>query len=169
MILNRIQDHPVFGPQQAAMQHQLQVTLRRFGSSIDTIQVGQMFGIGDGTVSLYTRRVCTALMSLWKDVVQWPTEEEQIKIRLRNHSTWSVWEDCIGILDGTLIPFTSKPGIPKDQRQTTLITESSSTECKQLLYVMTRIILHILPVSIQVVFMILELLKLLLLEVAKET
>ena len=42
-------------------------------------------------------------------------------------------------------------------------------ECKQLLYVMMRIVLHILPVSIQVVFMILELLKLLLLEVAKET
>jgi len=84
---------------------------------MDTTQVGQIFGVGDGTVSLYTRRVCTALMHHWKDVVSWPTEEERnkMKLRLRARPSWAIWEDCIGILDGTLIPFTGKPGIPKDQ------------------------------------------------------
>ncbi len=59
---------------------------------MDTTQVGQIFGVGDGTVSLYTRRVCTALMHHWKDVVSWPTEEEQnkMKLRLRAHLSWAI-------------------------------------------------------------------------------
>ena len=84
---------------------------------MDTTQVGQIFGVGDGTVFLYIHQVCTVLMHHWKDVVSWPTEEERnkMKLRLRARPSWAIWEDCIGILDGTLIPFTGKPGIPKDQ------------------------------------------------------
>ena len=83
---------------------------------MDTAQIGQIFEIGDGTVSLYTRRVCTALMYSWRDAVRWPTEEEQMKMKLRLQArpSWQVFEDCIGMLDGTLIPFTGKPGIPMD-------------------------------------------------------
>ena len=56
-------------------------------------------------------------MPHWRQHVHWPTDEEQtkMKLRLRDHPSGAVWEDCIGILDGTLIPFVGKPGIPKDQ------------------------------------------------------
>ena len=109
-----IQDHPVFGPKQASVAQQLGVALRQFGSAMDTAQIGQIFGIGDGTVSLYTHRVCTALMRSWRDAVRWPTEEEQMKMKLhlQAHSFWQVFEDCISILNSTLIPFAEKPGIP---------------------------------------------------------
>jgi hypothetical protein len=98
MLLNLIQDYPGFNAKQAPVHQQLGIALRRFGSSMDTMQVGQMFGVGDGTVSLYTRRVCKALMQHWKEVVYWPTKEEQtkMKIRLRARPSWVVWEDCIG-------------------------------------------------------------------------
>ena len=55
ILLDRIQDHPVFTLKQVPAHHQLGIALRRFGSSMDTTQVGQMFGVGDSTVSLYTR------------------------------------------------------------------------------------------------------------------
>ena len=64
MILNKIQGHPIFGPQQAAVHYQLHVALHRFRSSIDTMQVEQMFEIENSTVLLYIYHICTILMSL---------------------------------------------------------------------------------------------------------
>ena len=54
MILQIIQDYPVFTVKQAPVYLQLAVALYQFGSIMDTMQIGQMFRIGDSTVSLYT-------------------------------------------------------------------------------------------------------------------
>lgn len=67
-----------------------------------------------GTATLYTRRVIQALMDLWEDVIRWPLPEErrQMQMRLRqdpgNHG-WKIFDRCIGILDGTLVPFKLQP------------------------------------------------------------
>ena len=42
--------------------------------------MGQVFGIGDGTVSLFTRQVCSALMPHWRQHIHWPTGEEQTEM-----------------------------------------------------------------------------------------
>ena len=94
---------------------------------MDTAQIGQIFGIGDGTVSLYTRRVCTALMRSWRDAVRWPTEEEQMKMKLRLQArpSWQVFEDCISMLNGTLIPSLGSQVFQWTLQQTISITGSS--------------------------------------------
>lgn len=78
------------------------------------INVGQVFGIGDGTVTLYTRRVLQALMDLWEDVVKWPTLQDRAAMKSRlledaGDLGWGLFRDCIGIVDGTLIPIKYRP------------------------------------------------------------
>ncbi|KAF3901799.1 hypothetical protein AA313_de0205720 [Arthrobotrys entomopaga] len=116
LILSRIGSSSVFNTKQAPIDLQLGATLRRFGGHGDVMQVAQLFGIGDGTVSEYTDRVCTALLELFTTEVRWSTEEEQTKMkaRLRGSPKSKAWEDCIGFIDGTLVPFNSKPGFPMD-------------------------------------------------------
>ena len=75
-----------------------------------------MFGIGDGTVVMYTIRVIVALIAIYKEAVQWHTRDDvrRMKIRLWSRESWRVWEDCVGLIDGSLFPFVSKPGYPPD-------------------------------------------------------
>ena len=82
MILQIIQDYSVFTVKQALVHLQLAVALHQFESTMDTMQISQMFEIGDDTVSLYTCRVCAALMPHWRQHVHWPTDEEQTKMKL---------------------------------------------------------------------------------------
>jgi hypothetical protein len=67
-----IEHHPIFHAsgvfEQAPVQKQLAVDLRRFAGEYSSsgwvISTAQMFGIGEGTVVLYTRRICTVLMDI---------------------------------------------------------------------------------------------------------
>lgn len=93
---------------------QLLVSLRRLGceasSGAGVVSAAQLFGIGEGTVVLYTRRCCTALFSLWRDVVKWPTVGERARIKVRLQETeHDLFEDCVGIVDGTFLEFRWKP------------------------------------------------------------
>lgn len=89
--------------------------MRRFGGLDDVSQIAQKFGIGEGTVVLYTQRVAGALMELWSEYVRWPTAEEQaaMKARLRAKD-FAVWEDCVGFIDGTMFPFATRPAFGKE-------------------------------------------------------
>lgn len=100
---------------------QLAVALHRFGSETSSgntcINTGQIFGIGEGTVILYTQRIIMALMSLWNDAVRWPLPEERtlMQARLRRdpgEHGWGIFQKCIGVLDGTLLPFKIQPAEP---------------------------------------------------------
>ena len=93
-ILSKIENHVVFynnsrNPQVESLK-QLLVALRRLacegGTDAAVLSVSQMFGIGEGTVTLYTKRVVKALSQLQNQVVTWPTIEEKVhmKRRLRN-------------------------------------------------------------------------------------
>lgn len=119
-ILDQIKDHEIFKNrskfQQIDPMVQLLVTLRRLGceasSGAALISVSQLFGIGEGTVVLYTKRVVTALMSLWVETVKWHNfgDKAAMKSRLRNSDRGiDLWQDCVGVLDGTYFPFKFKP------------------------------------------------------------
>lgn len=88
--------------------------LRRLGceasSGASIVSASQLFSIGEGTVILYTRRCCAALFSLWKEEVRWPTSQERLESKARlKDSSHSLWEDCVGIVDGTFLTFRWRP------------------------------------------------------------
>ncbi|RPB21763.1 hypothetical protein L211DRAFT_755297, partial [Terfezia boudieri ATCC MYA-4762] len=121
-ILAKINNHAVFHnnskKKQADPMLQLFVALRRMGSEgsvgAAVMSTSQLFGIGEGTVCLYTNRVCVALQSLFSEVVVWQTPEEKDAMRSRLHNAgFSIFSECIGIVDGTLIPFKWRP-YPKE-------------------------------------------------------
>ena len=93
---------------------QLAVTLRRLACESSTssscINIGQSFGISEGAVTLYTQRVVKAITDLWATEIKWPNIQERAAMKARlmedpNEHGWKLWRDCIGIVDGTLIPF----------------------------------------------------------------
>lgn len=74
------------------------------------MSASQLFAIGEGTVVLYTQRCCTAIYSLWKEEIRWPTIQERLKAKERiKNSAYSLWENCIGIVDGTFLRFRWRP------------------------------------------------------------
>lgn len=97
-------------PQRPAA-YQLLVALRRFGSSGNAMsmeEVADDFDVSVGTVEMYTRRSMIAIQSIESTTVFWPANEERnlIKHRIENETRF---RDCIGFVDGTLIPFDCKP------------------------------------------------------------
>lgn len=102
-ILSVIKDSAVFHNnshlQQAPPAKQLAVALRRLctessiaGSCINTAQV---FGIAEGTIVLYTRRVIKALMDVWQETIRWPTEREKREMCKRlNEDQRRQWADA---------------------------------------------------------------------------
>ena len=89
-VVEMIKDHPVFHNkskmQQADPADQLMIALGRLGfhgNGASLWAVGSRFGVGDGTVELYTSRVIRALLSLESDVVSWPNLEGRRAIKDR--------------------------------------------------------------------------------------
>ena len=122
IIAARIKTHPVFDAgglrRQEPAEFQLRVALKRFsteGSSASGLSViSKHFGIGKGTVNLYTDRVTTALMSLWDEVVSWKSDDEKRQMRERLvKKGFEVFERCVGIVDGTLIVLKEKPALDR--------------------------------------------------------
>ncbi|XP_055352505.1 uncharacterized protein LOC129598558 [Paramacrobiotus metropolitanus] len=116
-VLTRIIDHPIFkgnsNNSQAPVAKQLATALSRFGSCGNAASVGSVarkFGISEGTVDAFTKRVIVALVSLEKEVVRWPTTAEKRiikhKIKSKHH-----FASCIGFVDGTDIVLATKPSM----------------------------------------------------------
>jgi hypothetical protein len=111
-----IQQHPVFINnstfKQAHPTWQLAIALYRFGhngNGANVIDLSARFGIGAGTVSLYTSRVITALLSIMGDWIKWPDSSRRAHI-------WRAMREegfpgCVGFLDGTTIPLCKKPAV----------------------------------------------------------
>ena len=125
-VLQLIKDHPIFHSQghhkQISASFQLAVALYRFGSegssAGSTFGTGQIFGIGEGTAVEYTKRVIITLTALWAQVVRWHTQQEKAEMRLRlradeRKNGWGLFESCVGIVDGTLLPFKIQPAEPE--------------------------------------------------------
>lgn len=102
---------------QSPVEWQLLLTLCQLGLSGNggsAYMIGQMFAMSEGSVHNFTRRCFEAILKLKDDYVHWPDQEEQ------NHIKWQIgrksfFKDCVGFIDGTLIPLSRAPKInPED-------------------------------------------------------
>ena len=99
------------GRKQLPIPLQLLIFLRRIGSEgteASYTKLAVFFGIGAGTVSVVVRRVQNAFLEHYDELVSWPSLEgknlmkEQIKVEYG-------FQNCIGIIDGTIIILDEKP------------------------------------------------------------
>ena len=114
-ILSQISKDTVFANKsntgQADVKLQFMICAYRFGSSGSSAAVGKIarhFGVSEGFVIKSTDRCIEALLKREKIEVTWPDDDEReaIKTRILNESGFP---DCIGMVDGTLIPLQFKP------------------------------------------------------------
>ena len=115
-LLEQIVMHPVFysnsNRNQRPPKYQLQVALYHFGggSSGSRIRTSIIFRIGEGTVEGYVRRVTIAILSLQDQYIQWPElNSDMYQFITRRHQLEYGFPNCLGFVDGTLIPIFRKP------------------------------------------------------------
>ena len=115
-----LQDDPVFANDspnaQLAVEHQLVITLYRFGhygNGVSVHEVSVWAGVGAGTVLLVTRRVITALLrpSFLQQSVRMPTDDgkKRAKRWVHQQSGCSAWQHGWLLVDGTLVPLYTRP------------------------------------------------------------
>ncbi|CAG8655352.1 4276_t:CDS:2, partial [Paraglomus occultum] len=77
LVVAHIKNNNVFisegNKQQAPVELQLAVFLRRLGTMEDIFSIGSQFGIAEGTVILYSKQVMKALCHLQAKFVKWPS------------------------------------------------------------------------------------------------
>lgn len=114
-LCDRIKHHEVYlskGPKkQRSVEFQAAIVLYRLGlsgagSSADNVSAH--CGIAVGSVTKYTERFFTAILSLTEQWVYWPddNEKEVIKAAIKKDSGFP---NCIGFVDGSLIPLEFQP------------------------------------------------------------
>ncbi|AAW45247.1 hypothetical protein CNH01500 [Cryptococcus deneoformans JEC21] len=115
-LLCLIKDHPVFvshGPRkQANPLLQLTVALYRLGHcgcAASTFEIGEQFGVSEGTSAIWTTRVIKAILSLERNNVYWPDENERKAIDRHFEEEEDIPDGCVGIIDGFHVPFAYKP------------------------------------------------------------
>ena len=111
-LANLIRSHLVFLPKgtkpQVCVELQLAVFLCRLGSTGSLFGVCSRFGIGEGTVILYTKRIIQAIMAQKKTFVKWPTLEEREKVH-KGFENLGGLKNVIGAVDGTHIIMKNAP------------------------------------------------------------
>jgi len=111
-LANLIRPHPVFSSQgnkpQACVEFQLAIFLFRLGSTGSLFGVCSRFGIGEGTVILYTKRVIQAIMAQKTLLVKWPILEERKKVYEEFENLGGL-KNVIGAVDGTYVPMKNAP------------------------------------------------------------
>lgn len=109
-LVGLISDDPVFVStgkrKQRPVPEQLAAFLMRCGGKI-MIHASTDTAAAEGTVYLYCKRVCQAILNLRDRYLSWPNQERRESLKL-------IMEDmgfpgCIGILDATLIPLMDRP------------------------------------------------------------
>jgi hypothetical protein len=116
-LLNLIEPHPIFhnnstNPQRP-VRLQLMVTLYYLGSGGNGgtwTKIGGYFGIGDGTVQLFTQRVMTAILSIKDQIIKWPKPGSiEYKRTLQMHLHLHGFPNCLGFVDGSHFAVYRKP------------------------------------------------------------
>lgn len=116
-VCNTTRSHPVFnrvGKRKLyKVEVQLMVVLKRLGNNFGTTgssigRISRECGISEGSVNVFTKRVFTAIFSLEKRFVYWLTAVEKKGIAKKIQER-SGFPDCIGCVDGSLIPVMYKP------------------------------------------------------------
>lgn len=105
-LIKKIETHLIFqssgNKQQAPVELQLAIFLRRIGSKDEIFSICSRFGIAEGTVYLYCKRVMLAILSLKDSLVMWPTQESR-RIIHAGFKNIGGFENVIGAIDGTHI------------------------------------------------------------------
>jgi len=87
--------------QQAPIELQLAVFLRRLGSKEDVFSICSCYGIAEGTVLLYCKRIMKAIISYKTEYVKWPTDKRDREFVHDGFEGIGGIEDIIGAIDGT--------------------------------------------------------------------
>jgi hypothetical protein len=115
-LLGLIQENPVFYNNSACPQTsptwQLAVALARLGQNGNGASIGQIqriFGVGAGTVCLFTKRIIKALLMCRMQWLTWPSAQQRLEITrvLQDEGFFG----CVGFVDGTTIPLAQRPAI----------------------------------------------------------
>jgi hypothetical protein len=108
--------HPVFHNnsryKQCAAWVQIMVVLQKLGCDGNGNSRGRLArncGYSNGAVTIFSRRVFTAILSLRKKVIKWPNARERNQIAERMDQKYGI-ATC-GVLDGTPVVFSQKPHI----------------------------------------------------------
>eukprot|EP00474_Spongospora_subterranea_P008040 CRZ08498.1 hypothetical protein [Spongospora subterranea] len=114
-IVSQIENCPVFHNDSATPQRevwvQLACALHRLGhcgSGASLGIVSRAKGVGYGTVSLYTKRVITALDTIAAEYIFWPDSEGRRELSAQNHREFG-FEGCILSTDGTHVVLSQMP------------------------------------------------------------
>ncbi|OAC98545.1 hypothetical protein MUCCIDRAFT_167622 [Mucor lusitanicus CBS 277.49] len=120
-LYDEINDHQVFinnsGPPQRNVRIQMLVALTRLGMSGNgdtNRRLALTFDISHGSVNTYCNRFREAVKSLEPEYARWPNEEEKRKI-LHKHKERYDLHDCIGFMDGSIIPLYRTPHFHPDK------------------------------------------------------
>ncbi|PKC07433.1 hypothetical protein RhiirA5_292199 [Rhizophagus irregularis] len=93
---------------QAPVEFQLAIFLRRIGSKENIFEICSRFGIAEGTIYLYCKRVMIAILSLKKTLVKWPTGEDKQYVH-EGFKNIGGMENVIGAIDGSHIGLANAP------------------------------------------------------------
>jgi len=111
-VVDHIKNDNVFiskgNKQQAPVELQLAVFLRRLGTMEDIFSLCSQFGIAEETVILYSKRVIKALRHLQSKFVKWPCGERRIAIHEEFKSFFGI-PNIIGAIDGTHVILANAP------------------------------------------------------------
>ena len=111
-LTTKIGTHSIFqstgNKQQAPVELQLAIFLRRVGSKDEIFGICSRFGISEGTVYLFCKRVMSTILSLKSSLIIWPTGELRKKVHI-GFSNIGGFNNIIGAIDGTHIILETAP------------------------------------------------------------
>src|SRR5256885_9790819 len=111
-IILKIESHSIFQPTgnkpQAPVELQLAIFLRKIGSKDEIFGICSRYGISEGAVYLYCKRVMIAILSLKHELIIWPTGELRKMVHLEFNKIGG-FNNVIGAIDGTHIILGNTP------------------------------------------------------------
>ena len=103
-LVNLLSTHPIFQSnnvkQQAPVELQLAVFLRKLGSKDNVFSICSRYGIAEGTVLLYCKRIMKAIILHKAEYIKWPTGQDREFVNDGFEAIGGI-EDIIGAIDGT--------------------------------------------------------------------
>ena len=120
-LVDLIKAHPNFhrassdsrgrNPKPAA--HQLLILLKYLGTdgnAASSMSLGEFFGVGNGAIDECRKNALEAILTLEDRTYFWPRVDERKAIANRIKKYY-FFPQCVGIIDGTLLPLASRPWI----------------------------------------------------------
>jgi hypothetical protein len=116
-VVSTLRTHSVYqqrGPKpQKDPQLQIGVALYYFGGTCNKHRIATIFGISSGSVQNFIDRFITAVLSLQEEYMSWPEPHtEQYRAIVQKHLIQYGLPECLGFVDGTMIPLWRKPDGP---------------------------------------------------------